>query len=48
MLRVTPQTPKNLLMKFDVFVLRQQPLNYLRRFNLALAQKLACPAPVKT
>jgi hypothetical protein len=26
MLRATPQTPKNLPMKFDVFVLRQQSL----------------------
>jgi hypothetical protein len=46
MLRATPQTPKHLLMKFAEFALRL--LNYLRRFSLALAQKPACLAPVKT
>jgi hypothetical protein len=37
MLRATPQTPKNLLMKFDVFVLRQQRLKCPQRFSLAPA-----------
>jgi hypothetical protein len=46
MLRATPQTPKHSLTRFDEFALRL--LNYLRRFSLALAQKLACLAPVKT
>ena len=44
--RATPQTPKNLLMKFDAFVLRL--LNCQWNFNLPFALKLACLALVKT